>query len=283
MAQITKDLIIDVAKKNLRQAIVAKQNDINSRFLRVTLCNEGDKIEVPSNATVLINAERADGESNAFSGTVNADGTATVPITAWMLKLDDVVKCSISIFDTDDEKLTSTSFSIDVEASEYDGDEVTEDDNCDILTNLISDCSEAVQKCESAALLCDTVTSLFTSIDYVIYSGTNVNITASGTPISLNHAVQSGEWLLITTNGQKYLTEYSSIISNIPSGCDGYTYNVNFISSNIAGLFSNTDDFIVKNVKIEKVSLNSTSEQWSFTLSDGTIVTKNIVLKEVTE
>lgn len=33
MAQITKEITVDVAKKNLFQAIVAKQNDNNSRFL----------------------------------------------------------------------------------------------------------------------------------------------------------------------------------------------------------------------------------------------------------
>ena len=150
MAQITKEIVVDVAKKNLFQAIVAKQNDNNSRFLKVTLCNEGVKIEIPSSATAIINAERADSSSKAFAGTVNADGTVTVPLTNWMLGLDDVVRCSISVIGSDEQKLTSTSFSIDVEAAEYEGSDITEDENYDILITLISDVSDAKLACETA-------------------------------------------------------------------------------------------------------------------------------------
>ena len=112
MIQIVKEIAVDVAARNVFQAIVAKQNDSNSRFLKVTLCNEGTKIEVPSTATVSINAKRA------FDGTVNSDGTVEVPITTWMLELDDVVRCSISV-NVENSKLTSTAFSIDVESAEY--------------------------------------------------------------------------------------------------------------------------------------------------------------------
>ncbi len=160
MAQITKEITVDVAKKNLFQAIVAKQNDNNSRFLKVTLCNEGVKIEVPSTATALINAERADNSSKAFAGTVNADGTVTVPLTNWMLGLDDVVRCSISVIGSDEQKLTSTSFSLDVEAAEYEGSDITEDENYDILITLISDVSDAKLACETATTAANSATDL---------------------------------------------------------------------------------------------------------------------------
>jgi pyruvate/2-oxoglutarate dehydrogenase complex dihydrolipoamide acyltransferase (E2) component len=150
MAQIVKEITVDVAKKNLFQAIVAKQNDNNSRFLKVTLCNEGEKITVPSAASVIINAERADDSSAGFMGTVNSDGTVTVPLTSWMLALDDVVRCSISVIDTDEQKLTSTSFSIDVEAAEFSDTNITENENYDILIRLISDSTDAKLNCETA-------------------------------------------------------------------------------------------------------------------------------------
>lgn len=162
MAQITKEITVDVAKKNLFQAIVAKQNDNNSRFLKVTLCNEGVKIEVPSTATALINAERADNSSKAFAGTVNADGTVTVPLTNWMLGLDDVVRCSISVIGSDEQKLTSTSFSLDVEAAEYEGSDITEDENYDILITLISDVSDAKLACETATTAANSATDIAT-------------------------------------------------------------------------------------------------------------------------
>lgn len=160
MAQIIKEVTVDVAKKNQFQAIVAKQNDNNSRFLKVTLCNEGVKIEVPSTATALINAERADNSSKAFAGTVNADGTVTVPLTNWMLELDDVVRCSISVISSDKEKLTSTSFSLDVEAAEYGGSDITENENYDVLITLISDISDVKLACETATVAANSATDL---------------------------------------------------------------------------------------------------------------------------
>lgn len=150
MAQIIKDITVDVARKNLFQAIVAKQNDCNSRFLKVTLVNEGTKIDIPATATAVINAERANGTSHAYMGTINDDGTVTVPLTTWMLALDDFVRCSISIFSADEQKLSSTSFSIEVESAEYFGEDISEDENYDILVRLISDVTETKTACEEA-------------------------------------------------------------------------------------------------------------------------------------
>ena len=45
MIQIVKEIAVDVAARNVFQAIVAKQNDSNSRFLKVTLCNEVLKLK----------------------------------------------------------------------------------------------------------------------------------------------------------------------------------------------------------------------------------------------
>jgi len=85
---ITREITVDVSKRNTFSAIVAKQHDSNSRFLKVTLTDLGEVITVPTTAQVVINALRDDGESKSFLGTANADGTVTVPLTPWMLELD---------------------------------------------------------------------------------------------------------------------------------------------------------------------------------------------------
>ena len=197
MAQITKEIVVDVAKKNLFQAIVAKQNDNNSRFLKVTLCNEGVKIEIPSSATAIINAERADNSSKAFAGTVNSDGTVTVPLTNWMLGLDDVVRCSISVIGSDEQKLTSTSFSIDVEAAEYEGSDITEDENYDILITLISDVSDAKLACETASTAANSATELAqaatTSANNAATSAATAANSATTAATAANEAAESAE------------------------------------------------------------------------------------------
>ena len=141
MAQIVKQIKVDVGEENIFQSIIAKQFDIDSRFLTVQLTNEGTNISVNSTATVVINALREDNDSHAFAGTVNKDGTVTVPITSWMLELDGLVKCDISVYEGE-QKLTSTTFTISVEAAAYDGNDITEDENYDILLTLIAECQE---------------------------------------------------------------------------------------------------------------------------------------------
>jgi hypothetical protein len=116
MAQIVKELRVDVSQPNVFQAIVAKQHDSNSRFLKITLVDFGVKVEVPNTAKVTINANRPDGASESFKGEANDDGTITVPLAQWMLDIDGEVKCDVSVTNTEDNKrLTSTDFWLEVQ------------------------------------------------------------------------------------------------------------------------------------------------------------------------
>lgn len=150
MPSITREIMVDVAKKNLFQAIVAKQNDSNSRFLKITMANEGVPIEIPTTATAIINAERADGQSDAFICVINDDGTVTAPLTTWMLELDDMVSCSISVIGSDNDKLSTLSFMVEVQAAEYSDDDISQDENYDLLVTLISDCNDVKTACTEA-------------------------------------------------------------------------------------------------------------------------------------
>ena len=143
MALITKHISVDVASENIFQGIIAKQYDSDSRFLKVRLTNEGEPIDVVHGSQALINARRPDEDAKAFAGVVNDDGTITVPLTYWMLEQDGQVECDITVIDSDGRKLTSTSFTIKVEAAAYGGTDVSEDENTDILMNLIVRCEEA--------------------------------------------------------------------------------------------------------------------------------------------
>lgn len=160
MAQITKSITVDVAKKNVFQAIIAKQHDSSSRFLRITLTNEDEPITVEAGSTVLINAERADGAAKSFAGSVNEDGTVTVPLANWMLELDDVVRCDVSIIDAEARKLTSTSFFVEVELAANPDDVITDDENYDVLLSLVGNVDSAVKRAESAATQAEDAATL---------------------------------------------------------------------------------------------------------------------------
>ncbi len=140
MLQIIKELNIEVTKPNVIQALVAKQYDMNTRFLKVTLMDCGVPITIPFTNTikVVINAERKDGQSKGFDGVVNEDNTVTVPLHSWMLELEGDVICDISVMDTD-KKLTTTSFTLLVEKAAYGGDDITSDPQHDVLVELIEE------------------------------------------------------------------------------------------------------------------------------------------------
>lgn len=139
MAKITQPINLEVAKPNIFQALVAKQNDCNSRFLQVTLVHNGEKIEIEPTSLVTINADRNDGESKTFEGIANNDGTATVPLTVWMLELAGTLYCDVSIIDKENSKLTSTKFMVMVEEAACSDEDIEQSDDYDILTKLISE------------------------------------------------------------------------------------------------------------------------------------------------
>lgn len=155
MAIIFKKISVDVATENIFQSIVAKQYDTDSRFLTVQLTNEGENLVVDTTSTVVINALREDNEAKAFAGSVNEDGTVTVPITSWMLDLDGTVKCDISIYEAE-RKLTSTTFTISVEAASYAGNDIAEDENYDILVTLIAECQEIIDNASQLVITVDS-------------------------------------------------------------------------------------------------------------------------------
>ena len=65
MAEITKSIEVDVAKLNTFKAIVAKQCDNLSRYLKVQLLNETEPFNVDKEASASINVERIDGQVKA--------------------------------------------------------------------------------------------------------------------------------------------------------------------------------------------------------------------------
>ncbi len=150
MTDTTKIIKSDVQNKRVGTAIVAKQGDAKSRYVRVTMCRDGIEMPVPQSAEVIINAARPDGRSKAFFCTVNSDGTVTAPLTGWMLECAGVLKCSISVLGEGGEKLTSTTFFVDVEPAEFGGG-AEEDKTLDVLAKLVVECRNAISEAGTAA------------------------------------------------------------------------------------------------------------------------------------
>ena len=136
---------IDLLTNRKNTIFTAKQGDQDSRELRVEFMAGGVKVVVNQTDTVTINVERPDGETDAFFGSVNTDGTVTVPFPNWALQVQGLARCSISVINAASEtKFTTRAFYIDVERAEYTGTEVEENEEYDVLTALIAEVQETV-------------------------------------------------------------------------------------------------------------------------------------------
>lgn len=158
MSQVIREITIDVAQTNNLRAITAKQNDLNSRFLQINITNSGNVIRVSPDRIVTMNVKRTDGEAKPFYGSVNEDGSVTVPLTTWMLAIPGSINCDVSIINPEDNtKLTTMQFSIYVEAAVFPQSELEESEEYDVLVSLLGaaekaeDCVEATKEAQEAA------------------------------------------------------------------------------------------------------------------------------------
>ncbi len=226
MAQITQKISVQVSKPNFFQAIVAKQYDNGSRFLQATLLNGSEKINIAPSSSVLINARRNDGEEASFGGTVNGDGTVTVPLTAWILELEGRVESDITVIDADERKLTSTKFIVEVERASCKGEDITEDENYDVLITALGEVAktraEAIEATEAAneAALAAVVASSAANA-----ATANATTAINRMNTALNEATAAFEKVILTVildtsdlekaiaEGKVVLEKYTDIIS----------------------------------------------------------------------
>lgn len=134
--EIVRQISLDVSRANVFAPIDVKQSDEKSRFLDVTIADRGVTKVVPQDATIIINVKRPDGAAKGFSGTVKTDGTLRVPVPAWALQIPGDITCDVSII-SGEERLTTMGFTLRAQRAAYTGDDITTDDNYDILTELI--------------------------------------------------------------------------------------------------------------------------------------------------
>lgn len=199
MAKVIRELNLDVSDENRYEALIVKQYDANSRFIKATILNKGEKISIPQTASVQIHVKRSDHQSKAFAGEINNDGTVTVPLTNWSLALDGPVECDICTIQGD-EKLTTCSFTLDVKPAAYGDSDVSEDDQ-DLILSLIETVNTEINKMKQA--------------DKYGF----VDVTAT-----YNQIVTGGEWAFAYTGGStSALNEIGRMrvtFNNIPAGSD---------------------------------------------------------------
>lgn len=144
-----KKLMLDTGKTNIIPPIYAKQGDIKSRYINISLLNNGCPFNIPDGATALLNVRRMDSKAKSFNCEIEAN-TIIAELNSWILEIPGIADCDISII-YEDKRLTSATFQLNVEDAIYTNTDVAENDNYDILVELINSCSAAADKANKAA------------------------------------------------------------------------------------------------------------------------------------
>ena len=142
MTEIIRKITVDLARRGNVRLIFARQNDFNSRRIVIYLTDGGVPFKVEKTNVAIFNFARPDGESGAFAGQIEDDGSVSIVLGGWPLSVVGEVKCSLSIFSDDEKKITSADFYLDVETALYIGEDITEDKDYSMLTALMSEISK---------------------------------------------------------------------------------------------------------------------------------------------
>lgn len=153
---LVANLTLDTYQKNNIPPLVIPQGDYGARVIRVRITEQGRPVTVtPSEAASIVAERNGDGESKAFSGTVNEDGTVNVPVTQWMLDLpDDDVICHV-VITGNDYQYSTTEFLIEPKKKANPTEIAKDDPRQDIVTEILAN-ESARQAAEATRIANET-------------------------------------------------------------------------------------------------------------------------------
>lgn len=139
MNDIIRRITLDFTRKSDARVVFASQQDIGTRRFILELTDGGKPYFVDKSVVATVNVLRPDGNAEAFMASIRDDGTLMYIADMWALEIAGEVKCSVSLYDGQERKLTSASFIIDVCKSLYLGSNISEAANYSTLVSLMSE------------------------------------------------------------------------------------------------------------------------------------------------
>lgn len=277
MAIIIQEITVEVAKPNHFQALVAKEGDINSRFLKVTFAHNGEKIEIMPTSSARISGSRPDGQSKIFGGEVNNDGTATVPLTAWMLELPGMLTCDVTIVDTEGRKLSSTSFNVKVDAAACDNQDLSVDDSYDILTTIANDAkailTEEFEKAKAEGWFKGDKGDAGDGADFLAQAGEPGHIANLPFRKNVIGAEIIADKSLVFASGAPAITVNDIAVSNVTVGTE---YSVSWAGTEYKCVAKSAGNLYLGNRYLVASDVENTGEPFYIEMSSlGTLVQKN--------
>lgn len=146
----TQEISVDVSGKTKYKYIDAKQFDNKSRYLKITLREDGQKLTPESGVTAAFRCRKPDGTICLNAATVNSDGTVTAELTCEMLACKGEAKADICLI-KGNSVLSTVTFFIQIDEAPIDTKKVLSSDEFLLLVEKISEASSATEDTKQAA------------------------------------------------------------------------------------------------------------------------------------
>jgi len=133
--QIGQSITLDFILKNTMK-LIAKQNDINSRYLLATLKNNRQSVIIPENSIATLNITRVDGEKKCYRALIS-NNIVSAFLSDWAVDLEGIITCDVSIIENN-EKLTTMPFKIEIVKACCTSDDIEDATSEEIMTQIIN-------------------------------------------------------------------------------------------------------------------------------------------------
>lgn len=140
---IIRHIKVDLYGDTQHFAVAAKQMDMGTRYVGVTLLEDGVVYEIPDNAEIIINMTKPD-KTHVHNDGEKSGNEALVPLTRGMLMVHGTAQCEIQLYQNG-ALLTSATFEMEIFPSQRDESEIIHSGEYTRLENTIAAAREALQ------------------------------------------------------------------------------------------------------------------------------------------
>lgn len=146
--EILQSISLDFGRDTLPITVFAKQNDQNSRFVKITPLNCGQTYTLDSGITARLQLTKPDGHTVIDDATIE-NNTITAELTAQVLAAAGMAVAEIGLY-KNDALLSSQVFYIDIKKAAYDMEAVESSDEYNSLVDALGRVDGAVSDCNAA-------------------------------------------------------------------------------------------------------------------------------------
>ena len=161
--QIIRHIKVDLYGAVKRFAVAAKQMDMGTRYIGVTLMEDGVAYEIPNDAEIIINMTKPD-RTHVHNDGEKSGNEALVPLTRNMLMIHGTAYCEIQLYQYG-ALLTSANFEMEIFPSQRDESEIVHSGEYTRLENTIHAAREALQIAQDTQNAIDAAEALRTAAE----------------------------------------------------------------------------------------------------------------------